>query len=272
MTMTLECLGYDPKLFDPFQQEAALRDQVVAALSSNAKDIEVQIADALALIQGWYQRAPLFERETLRKRLQGELKYRSAHARALFETLFGSNIESNYTSSLNRMGFSTLMAFDYRAAGMDASRIEVLDKHLLATYRFMILDGYKGYTYARPSDSLLRAAYAKKGIAMPPAYETEGEGLDAEIVHFAAVGSHQTGKLKPVAVFTCEGLLAWRERIGRYISYLNYLLEGDNAKLFPGIVYQVNQNTGELLDVFDVCANSHESLTGFKLGQNAFLT
>ena len=169
------------------------------------------------------------------------------------------------------MAFSTLLAFDYREIGLSAQLIKTFDLYFLSTFRQMILEGYKGYTYARPSDAIIKAAFEKKGIVIPPIYEDEGEGLDTEIVNYAVVGSHQTGKLNSVAVFTCEKLTSWRKRIERYISFLAYLLENDRATIYPGIIFQVNQQTGELKDSLDVYDEFHDVLKNFKLGQDAFL-
>lgn len=272
MTMALECLGYKTSEFDPFQQEPSLKASVIAILKeADTSDVALPMSGALKLIQEWYRRSPTFERSALQAHLQGELQHRSEYAKALFITLIGSNIDSNYSTSLNRMAFSTLLAFDYRAVGIDALRVKAIDLYLLSTFRQMLLEGYKGYTYARPSDSILRAAFEKKGVAMPAVYEDEGEGLDAEIVNFSVVGSHQTGKLNPVAVFTCEKLSAWKSRIERYMSFLTYLLENDGATIYPGVIYQVNQSTGELKDALNVYCEYRDRLGAFKLGQDAFL-
>jgi hypothetical protein len=128
LTMTLECLGYKPAEFDPFQQEPTLRDEIITILkAADPSDMANPWTEAMKVILGWYQRSPLFSKNTLQTRLQSELQHRSDYSKGLFITLFGSNIDRDYSISLNRMAFSTLVAFDYRVVGLDAKVVKALD-------------------------------------------------------------------------------------------------------------------------------------------------
>jgi hypothetical protein len=85
------------------------------------------------------------------------------------------------------------------------------------------------------------------------------------------MGSYQSGKLKPVAVFTQERLSIWRKRVERYLRLMSILLKNSSLPTYPGIIYQVDQTRGELKDSLDIYDEFPELLSGFQLGQDRFL-
>ena len=96
LTMTLECLGFKPAEFDPFQQ-LVLKDKVINILkTANPSDVANSSAEAMRVILEWYQHSSTLSKSTLQARLQDELQHRSEYTRGLFLRLFGSNIDRTF--------------------------------------------------------------------------------------------------------------------------------------------------------------------------------
>lgn len=273
LTMCLECLGFKKEEFASHFQNSdlnnTLRDIFISGDFSKPDTIFVT---ALEAIKGSIKDSSIFKKEELIRRCNHELQFRSEFGKKFFEGMFQDNLVlGKFENSISQISFAVLQYFNYRKIGLSDTQIKTLERCQLSTFRQMLIDEFRGYTFSKPADSILVSIYQSKNMAMEDIYEEGREFLDTEIVDYVAIGSFQSGKHNAVAVFTTEKIGSWRKRIERYYSFLKYLLEDYRFTIYPGTIYYVNLQTGCIEDRLDLLECYREQLQEFQIGQDLFL-
>lgn len=272
--MMFECLGISKNELQPLIVDRSLAKKVETSLRGmNLSMPEVAYQEALTCMVDWYKRSDNYQKDYLLQRCRQESTRRTYRGGLFYHGLFEKNIlAADFDNQVfPRLSFAALQRLKIDEIGLSDQQVFALEKALLQTYRSMLLDDYHGYNFAFSGDYISIRAAEKLGKKLPSAYEDAGEALDTEIVHFVSCGSSQSGKHNSVAVFTTERLSKWKSRLERYYAFINYLTEDKGLLIYPGSIYQVDQNTGTIKESFNVADHFRGDLGSLKIKQDTFL-
>ena len=252
----LELVGIPDNKRDILSCDQKIRDSVKnSILKMDFSNANQGLANLFDYLIREYSNSELYNAENLLKLLKNEMRYGTDYRNSI-AAIYENNLNDKAAieSLYKRFAFNSIINFPYQELGLSKENLKKIDLSLLSTMRKMITEDYIGYSFASAGDRCLRLASELTGQKLEKIYEIGEMGVDAEIMHYALVGSHQGGQLNEVAVFTCEKLEKWKKRIHRYGGFLAYLLENANVCLYPGVIYFVNPSTGEIesyLNVYD---------------------
>lgn len=272
--LLLECAGLKAEDFDPYVLDS-FNDKAISQIKSRSlEDIEFSLGELMNYLIDWHRSSPQLSSERLAALIDSEMKLRSPYGQLLFDGLFSQNLRTaeKYDSFIRRLTFYRLLQINYRGCAFTNTDILKIDRALMGYFRNLLLNDYRGYAFGKVADDLLTAAFQAKGKQRPKTYSAESELFDPEIVHLATVGSFQSGKHNAVAVFTTEKLSTWKRRLGDYLDFLEFLLEGSQFTIRPGLIFQVDQTTGTLReDHIDVLEELRPRIQNLGIGQDTYL-
>lgn len=270
--MLFECLGYTNSELSEFFQNQVLHPRFIKLFQDESIiDLNTLFEKLHPCAEQFISMQQMFLKQELLKRLNQEMDWMSNFGQGFMRDMFERNIISaDFEEELiQKIGFEFILNFDFREIGLREQRKEKFNHELIELTRFMLINDFKGFSFSRPLDRIL--VDVAKSSEVLDSYENFREHLDTEIVHFATVGSHQSGLWNEVAVFTSENIYTWRERVKRYLSFLDVILKNDFFKIYPGTIYIVETKSGEIIDRLEVYEEFRTEVKSLRFGRNDFL-
>ena len=201
----------------------------------------------------------LLPRSLVKHKLKHELAYRDEWGKGLLIQIYMNGLNRNRIRDFHRsLVFEMLQTVDY-SKYFSGDDLLNLDYYQFKTYAQMHVQLKNNYPFYRSISNIYKRFHPQDKNYSLRSYEEIG---DSEIIHFGLLGHSSFGEFHSVKIFTTEKNETWKSRIKLAKAFVKFINEDVIPKmnqankesmqmpimLYPGIIYQVNGSTGEIMD------------------------
>lgn len=229
----------------------------------NYTDLSLLLADFLTRLKRIFKHENLLTKSSLNHKIKHELSFRDDWGKGLLVQVFLHGISTRGANELHQnVVLEMIQAINYESL-LEEEDLITYELHQVMTY----VQAHLIHQMNLPFLRLVCNMFHRMDPTNERLIREFEETGDCEIVHFAVFGHSSEGVFTSVKVFTTENLNTWKERIKLVMGFIRFinetLIPGFNRAnpqnqlpelgIKPGIIYRVNQNTGnietEFLDV-----------------------
>lgn len=223
-------------------------------LKSTASNCGKQLLEVKKVIENEFSKCSNFSQVNLNESLDRILEYQNEWGANFLNDLFRrkANLVDFPERMINVLSFDRLQSIPFDKIGLQQ---DVLD----AIYWEFVHFTYKqlrteiiNVPCTRVFDRILRTPKSKRAPLFP---SHNSDGLDADFVHLATCGYRARSQSHRVCLFTNEKLEKWTPRIQNHLHIISEIssdqrLNGQVPEVYPGYIFQVNKDTGEIRDYY----------------------
>lgn len=229
----------------------------------NYTDLSLLLADFLTRLKRIFKNEYILTKASLKLKIKHELSFRDDWGRGLLVQVFLHGISRRGANELHEnVVLEMIQAINYEGLLSEEDLI-TYELHQIMTY----VQAHLVHQVNLPFLRLVCNMFHRMDPTNERLIREFEETGDCEIVHFAVFGHSSENVFSAVKVFTTENLNTWKERIKLVLGFTRFINETiipdfnkanphnqlPQLGINPGIIYRVNQITGnietEYLDV-----------------------
>ncbi|MFA6236052.1 MAG: hypothetical protein WC635_01890 [Bacteriovorax sp.] len=207
-----------------------------------------------------FYKEQLLTKNVIKQKIKYELAYRDGWGHSLLIHIFMNGVNTNNIRDLHRsLVFEMIQTMDFKKYFSDNDLLN-FDIYQFKTYAQMHTELKTNYPFYRSISNIYKRSKPKDTKYTLRAGDEIG---DSELIHFSLFGHSDNNEFFPVKIFTTEKLETWKNRFELALIFIKFMNEEiiprynevNNStmatmELKPGTIYQVDQNTGLILDKY----------------------